>query len=256
MLRSRSRDPGDSIADLDDAAAVVARLLSALERIEDLEKTAADLPAALEEARREAQASRDRAEQAERQVNEAREQLERVRDEIRPAEDTAEQAELLERIARLEETPAVDTPGRTSCRSASSGSSACRGALRRTSRPSCWSASRARAAPGRRDRRPRRARRRRRAGRGRAPRAGREDRGRPSATAPRRWRPPSSASSAALEPPSRTAPRADRGDLAGVGARAGTAEVDREARRRRGGRRGRPRGAARRDRAPARRARG
>src|SRR4051794_34345877 len=43
---------GDSIADLDDAAAVVARLLSALERIEDLEKTAADLPAALEEARR------------------------------------------------------------------------------------------------------------------------------------------------------------------------------------------------------------
>src|SRR3954469_16144723 len=38
---------GDSIADLDDAAAVVARLLSALERIEDLEKTAADLPAAL-----------------------------------------------------------------------------------------------------------------------------------------------------------------------------------------------------------------
>src|SRR5215210_3446097 len=40
---------GDSIADLDDAAAVVARLLSALERIEDLEKTAADLPVALEE---------------------------------------------------------------------------------------------------------------------------------------------------------------------------------------------------------------
>src|SRR5215208_3923660 len=102
---------GDSIADLDDAAAVVARLLSALERIEDLEKTAADLPAALEEARREAQASRDRAEQAERQVNEAREQLEKVRDEIRPAEDTGEQAELRERIARLEETPTVDTTG-------------------------------------------------------------------------------------------------------------------------------------------------
>ena len=96
---------GDSIADLDDAAAVVARLLSALERIEDLEKTAADLPAALDEARREAQASRDRAEQAERQVNEAREQLERVRDEIRPATDTTEQAELLERISRLEQTP-------------------------------------------------------------------------------------------------------------------------------------------------------
>ena len=93
---------GDSIADLDDAAAVVARLLSALERIEDLEKTAADLPVALEEARREAQASRDRAEQAEQKVNEAREQLERVRDEMPPAEDPAERRELLERIARLE----------------------------------------------------------------------------------------------------------------------------------------------------------
>src|SRR3954451_1970483 len=100
---------GDSIADLDDAAAVVARLLSALERIEDLEKTAADLPAALEEARREAQISRDRAEAAERQVNEAREQLEKVRDEIRPSEDSAAEAELLARIARLEETPTVDT---------------------------------------------------------------------------------------------------------------------------------------------------
>ena len=95
---------GDSIADLDDAAAVVARLLSALERIEDLEKTAADLPVALEEARREAQASRDRAEQAEQKVNEAREQLERVRDEMPAAEDPAERRELLERIARLETT--------------------------------------------------------------------------------------------------------------------------------------------------------
>ena len=87
---------GDSIADLDDAAAVVARLLSALERIEDLEKTAADLPVALEEARREAQASRDRAEEAEQKVNEAREQLERVRDEMPPAEDPAERKELLD----------------------------------------------------------------------------------------------------------------------------------------------------------------
>src|SRR5215213_340362 len=95
---------GDSIADLDDAAAVVARLLSALGRIEDLEKTAADLPAALEEARREAQASRDRAEQAEQKVDEAREQLERVRDEIRPSEDTGDREALLERIARLEES--------------------------------------------------------------------------------------------------------------------------------------------------------
>src|SRR5215210_3771290 len=100
---------GDSIADLDDAAAVVARLLSALERIEDLEKTAADLPVALEEARREAQASRDRAEQAEQKVNEAREQLERVRDEMPAAEDPAERRELLERIARLEASLAEES---------------------------------------------------------------------------------------------------------------------------------------------------
>jgi hypothetical protein len=100
---------GDSIADLDDAAAVVARLLSALERIEDLEKTAADLPVALEEARREAQASRDRAEQAEQKVNEAREQLERVREEMPAAEDPAERRELLERISRLEATLAEAT---------------------------------------------------------------------------------------------------------------------------------------------------
>src|SRR3954471_22214692 len=87
---------GDSIADLEDAAAVVARLLSALEPMGALEKPAAALPAALEEARREAQASRDRAEQAEQKVNEAREQLERVRDEIRPSEDTGDREALLE----------------------------------------------------------------------------------------------------------------------------------------------------------------
>src|SRR5215213_2060010 len=104
---------GDSIADLDDAAAVVARLLSALERIEDLEKTAADLPVALEEARREAQASRDRAEAAEQKVDEAREQLERVRDEIRPAEDTGDREALLERIARLESSLAEESAARS-----------------------------------------------------------------------------------------------------------------------------------------------
>src|SRR5215213_925481 len=103
---------GDSIADLEDAAAVVARLLSALERIEDLEKTAADLPAALEEARREAQASRDRAAAAEQKVDEAREQLERVRDEIRPSEDTGDRQALLERIARLESSLAEESVAR------------------------------------------------------------------------------------------------------------------------------------------------
>src|SRR3954468_5066279 len=104
---------GDSIADLDDAAAVGARRLPARERMEDLEKPAAALPAALEEARREAQASRDRAAAAERQVNEAREQLERVRDEIRPSEDTEEREALLERIARLETSLADESAGRS-----------------------------------------------------------------------------------------------------------------------------------------------
>ena len=48
-------DPGiqGSVNDLDDAAAVVARLLSALERIDELERVAGGLPAQLEETRRE-----------------------------------------------------------------------------------------------------------------------------------------------------------------------------------------------------------
>src|SRR5690242_1716053 len=47
---------GTSVNDLDDAAAVVARLLSALERIDDLERMASSLPAQLDEARRDAEA--------------------------------------------------------------------------------------------------------------------------------------------------------------------------------------------------------
>ena len=49
-------DPGiqGDFRDLDDAAAVVARLLSAVERIDELERVAGGLPAQLEEARREA----------------------------------------------------------------------------------------------------------------------------------------------------------------------------------------------------------
>ena len=50
-------DPGiqGDVNDLDDAAAVVARLLSALERIDELERVAGGLPAQLEEARRDAE---------------------------------------------------------------------------------------------------------------------------------------------------------------------------------------------------------
>jgi PAS domain S-box-containing protein len=54
--RLTNPDPGirgDSIRDLDDAAAVVARLLSALERIDELERRAGEIPRQLEEARRE-----------------------------------------------------------------------------------------------------------------------------------------------------------------------------------------------------------
>src|SRR4051812_41942052 len=55
--RLTNLDPGiqGSVTDLDDAAAVVARLLSALERIEDLERVAGGLPAQLDEARKESE---------------------------------------------------------------------------------------------------------------------------------------------------------------------------------------------------------
>src|SRR5215211_1494514 len=69
---------GESIDDLDDAAAVVARLLSALERIDELERVAGRLPGEVEEAKREAQASRARAEGAEREAKLARADLERM----------------------------------------------------------------------------------------------------------------------------------------------------------------------------------
>ena len=49
---------GSSVRDLDDAAAVVARLLSAMERIDDLERMAAALPAQVQEARRDVDSSR------------------------------------------------------------------------------------------------------------------------------------------------------------------------------------------------------
>ncbi len=54
--RLTNTDPGiqGGVNDLDDAAAVVARLLSALERIDELERVAGGLPAQLEESRREA----------------------------------------------------------------------------------------------------------------------------------------------------------------------------------------------------------
>src|SRR5215217_3739407 len=67
---------GGSIDDLDDAAAVVARLLSAMERIDELERIAGKLPREVEEAMREAQAGKARAEIAEREARAARAALE------------------------------------------------------------------------------------------------------------------------------------------------------------------------------------
>src|SRR5215204_5902482 len=94
---------GGSIDDLDDAAAVVARLLSALERIDELERLAGRLPAQIEEAKREAQASRVRAEAAEREAKLARAELARL--EARggvTGGDDPERGELLARLERLE----------------------------------------------------------------------------------------------------------------------------------------------------------
>src|ERR671914_1167758 len=69
-------DPGiqGGVNDLDDAAAVVARLLSAMERIDELERVALGLPAQLDEALQHAER---RAEAAEREARTLREELER-----------------------------------------------------------------------------------------------------------------------------------------------------------------------------------
>ncbi|HTE61226.1 MAG TPA: hypothetical protein VK631_12815, partial [Solirubrobacteraceae bacterium] len=109
-------DPGvqGSIDDLDDAAAVVARLLSALERIDELERIAGRLPGQVEEAKREAQASRARAEAAEREAKHARSALERL--DVAPGGGVtgpdpaaeAERAELVARLERLEQTKRGD----------------------------------------------------------------------------------------------------------------------------------------------------
>ncbi|HEY7074288.1 MAG TPA: PAS domain-containing protein, partial [Solirubrobacteraceae bacterium] len=99
--RLTNPDPGiqgNSVADLDDAAAVVARLLSALERIDDLERVSQELPARLEEARKEAAASRGRAEAAEREAQALRADLERALRDVKPGGDI----ELLARLERLE----------------------------------------------------------------------------------------------------------------------------------------------------------
>src|SRR5215218_2296542 len=95
-------DPGiqGEFGDLDDAAAVVARLLSALERIDELERMAGRLPAEVAEAKREAQAGQARAEAAEREALRARSELTLMQ---HAASSGAADAELVARIERLEQ---------------------------------------------------------------------------------------------------------------------------------------------------------
>src|SRR5919199_2775698 len=96
--RLTNPDPGiqgNSIADLDDAAAVVARLLGALERIDELERVAGGVPAQLQEARREAEASRARAEAAEREAQQLRAEMQRALADAQRSGGEAERLELL-----------------------------------------------------------------------------------------------------------------------------------------------------------------
>jgi PAS domain S-box-containing protein len=93
---------GNSVADLDDAAAVVARLLSAMERIDDLERMATSVPAQLDEARREAEARAGAAErEAQRLREELQQQLRQQLADFRP-ETAGPDLETLSRIERLE----------------------------------------------------------------------------------------------------------------------------------------------------------
>src|SRR5215217_4196356 len=103
--RLTNHDPGvqgSSVRDLDDAAAVVARLLSAMERIDDLERLAAALPAQVQETRRDVDFSRTRAEAAEREAARLRADLERAVTEIKQGGNDAAHLDLLARMDRLE----------------------------------------------------------------------------------------------------------------------------------------------------------
>ena len=96
--RLTNLDPGiqgNSVADLDDAAAVVARLLSAMERIDELERVALGLPGQLEEAR---QSAERRAEAAEREAAALRAEVQRAL----AAGGGGDDKELLARLERLE----------------------------------------------------------------------------------------------------------------------------------------------------------
>src|SRR3954471_2523317 len=97
--RLTNLDPGvqGGFNDLDDAAAVVARLLSAMERIDELERVAGGLPAQLDEARREAER---RAAESQRSADALRAELSRALSGVPSELDRVEQLARLERLER------------------------------------------------------------------------------------------------------------------------------------------------------------
>ncbi len=127
--RLTNTDPGiqGGVHDLDDAAAVVARLLSALERIDELERVAGGLPAQLEEARRDAdQQSAALRSDVQRALSAVPSELDRHEQDaaLRKAEAAAERLERPPRSARARPRPGRDAGrrpdrrGRRRCRSA------------------------------------------------------------------------------------------------------------------------------------------
>jgi PAS domain S-box-containing protein len=125
--RLTNHDPGvqgSSVRDLDDAAAVVARLLSAMERIDDLERMAQALPAQVQETRRDVDASRARAEAAEREAARLRSDLERAVTEIKQGGNDQQHLELLARMDRLERARLDEDAARASALKAAEASRA------------------------------------------------------------------------------------------------------------------------------------
>ena len=125
--RLTNHDPGvqgSSVRDLDDAAAVVARLLSAMERIDDLERMAQALPAQVQEARRDVDASRARAEAAEREAARLRADLERAVTEIKQGGNDQAHLDLLARMDRLERARLDEDAARASALKAAEASRA------------------------------------------------------------------------------------------------------------------------------------
>src|SRR5689334_19742835 len=104
--RLTNPDPGiqGSFNDLDDAAAVVARLLSAMERIDELEAVAGALPAQLEEARRQAD---QRALAADRDAAALKADLQRALAGVPSELDRHEQQARLEKVETAVETGAA-----------------------------------------------------------------------------------------------------------------------------------------------------